>query len=316
MADHTPDKPLAGIVLIVAAMAILSAMDAAVKVLVDGGLAILQMLALRSWIVVPFMAAWAVWRGRGIGALKTARPGLHLLRVVAGTGAPLFFFSALKTLPLAEATTIFFGTTFIMTGLSVPILKEKVGPHRWAAVAAGFVGVVIAMRPTGAVFDVGALYVLGGSVSYALFVLITRKLGPGEGTVKQVLYFHAWLGIVSTAALPFVHRAMTPTEIGLTALVAALVVAGHLAMTRAFLLAPIGVIAPFEYSALVWAGLLGFAVWGDVPGTHTLLGGAVIVASGLYVIRREQKLKKAAASPLPSPAPSVSEDGTSSARRR
>lgn len=281
-------QPLLGIALVLAAVGFLSVMDALVKVLVDGGLAVLQMLALRSWLVVPVMAAWAL-RGGGLSALKTRRPGLHLLRVVLGSGAPLMFFTSLKTLPLADATTIFFGTTFLMTALSVPVLKEHVGPHRWAAVIVGFVGVVVAMRPSGDVIDVGALYALGASVSYALFMLVTRKLGSSESALKQVLYFHLGLCLLATASLPFVYRPYTGDEVALVAVIGVLVVGGHLCLTRGFSVAPVGVVAPFEYSAMIWAAALGYLVWGDVPGPFVVVGAALIVLSGLYLTYREAR---------------------------
>lgn len=280
--------PLLGIVLVLAAVGFLSVMDALVKVLVDGGLAVLQMLALRSWLVVPVMAAWAL-RGGGLAALKTRRPGLHLLRVVLGSGAPLMFFTSLKTLPLADATTIFFGTTFLMTALSVPMLKEHVGPHRWAAVIVGFVGVVVAMRPSGDMIDAGALYALGASVSYALFMLVTRKLGSSESALKQVLYFHLWLCLLGTASLPFVYRPYTGDEVALIAVVGVLVVGGHLCLTRGFSVAPVGLVAPFEYSAMIWAAALGYLVWGDVPGPFVVVGATLIVLSGLYLTYREAR---------------------------
>lgn len=286
MMQKTDNASLLGVVLILVAVALLSVMDAAMKVLIDGGLAVLQILALRSWLVVPLMTAWALKSG-GIAAIKSKRVELHLLRVVLGTGAPVFFFSSLKTLPLADATTIFFGSTFIMTALSVVVLKEHVGPHRWVAVFVGFVGVLIAMQPGGQGLDVGVLYALGASLSYALFTIATRKLGSSEGTLKLVLYFHVWLGILGTASLAFTYRPFTGDEVGIVACVGALVVGGHLCMTRAFTIAPVGLVAPFEYSALVWAATLGFLVWGDVPGPALILGAAIIVASGLYLMYRE-----------------------------
>lgn len=292
MTDRAQNAPLVGVLLVLAAVALLSTMDAVMKVLIDGGLAVLQILALRSALVVPFMTAWALKRG-GVAALKTGRWKLHLLRVALGTGAPVFFFSALKTLPLADATTIFFGATFIMTALSVVVLKEQVGPHRWTAVVVGFIGVVIAMRPTGGgsgeALDVGSLYALGSSVSYALFILATRKLGSSEGALKQVLYFHMWLGMLGAVSLAFHYRPFSGQEVAFAAVAGVLVVAGHLCLTRAFSIASVGLVAPFEYSALVWAALLGYFVWGDVPGPQVVLGAGVIVASGLYLMYRETR---------------------------
>ena len=286
MKHQMDNAPLAGVLFIMAAVALLSVMDAAMKVLVDGGIAVLQILALRSWLVVPPMTIWALKKG-GVAALKTGRVKLHLMRVVLGTGAPFFFFTSLKTLPLADATTIFFGSTFIMTALSVAVLNERVGPHRWAAVVVGFMGVLVAMQPTSASIDVGVFYAFGSSISYALFALITRKLGTSEGALKQVLYFHVWLGTVGALALPFIYRPYELDEVVLIAVTGGLVVAGHLCLTRAFSIAQVGLLAPFEYSALVWAATLGFLIWGDVPGPALLFGAGIIVLSGLYLMYRE-----------------------------
>ncbi len=299
MTHKATNAPLLGVLLALASVALLSVMDAAIKVLIDSGMAVLQILALRSWLVVPLMAAWALRNG-GLQSVKTGRVKLHLLRVGLGTGAPLFFFTSLKTMPLADATTIFFGSTFIMTALSAVLLKEPVGPHRWASVVVGFAGVVIAMRPAGllsgeALTDMGALYAFGASVSYSCFVLVTRKLGTSEGALKQVLYFHIWLGVLGTASLPFTYRPFSAEEVAIVALVGMLVVGGHLSMTRAFSIAPVGLVAPFEYSALIWATGLGFMLWGDVPGPQVVVGATVIVASGLYLIYRETRTAKRAA---------------------
>lgn len=295
--DKPQSAPLFGVLLVLAAVAFLSVMDATIKVVLDGGIAVLQMLALRSWLVVPVLAIWALRKG-GWAAVRTGRVKLHLLRVVMGTGAPVFFFTSLKTLPLADATTIFFGASFLMTGLSVVVLNERVGPHRWAAVVVGFIGVMVAMQPDGEI-SAGALYALASSLSYAAFILITRKLGSSEGAVKQVLYFHAWLGTLGTASLPFVYQPFAGQDIALIALAGALVVGGHLCLTRGFSIAPVGLLAPFEYTAMIWAALLGFAIWGEVPGPQVMLGAGIIVASGLYLtyretrsVQRERKLER------------------------
>lgn len=312
--------PILGIVLIIVSMASLSAMDAVVKVLLDDGMAVLQMIAMRSWFVVPAVGLWMVVAslrsGGGKAVFTTRQPGLHFMRVAVGTGAPLCFFTSLKTLPLPEATTIFFGATFITTALSVPLLKESVGPHRWAAVVVGFLGVLIAMRPGEGMMAVGALYALGASVCYSLFVVVTRKLGPGEGTLRQVFYFHVWLGALATVSLPYVYRPFTDQEIAAIALIAVLVIGGHLCLTRAFILAPVGVVAPFEYAALVWSAIWGFVVWQHIPGPYTVAGAGVIVLSGLYVVHREAKQGRAEASAVPTPAPGVVETGEAEAAER
>lgn len=292
------DAPVLGMALIAAAMLALSAMDATIKVLLDGGLAVVQVLAPRSWIVVLVLLAWSISRD-GLAGVSTTRPWLHVLRVVSGLGAPLFFFSALRTLPLADATTIVFGATFMTTGLSALVLKEPVGIHRWAAVVVGFAGVVVAMRPTGAMMDAGVFYAFGAAVSYSLLILTTRKLGSGEGTVKQVLYFHVGIGVASTIALPFVYRPFTDGDWALIGLSTVLVIAGHIGMTRALHLAPVALLAPVEYTALIWAAMFGFLIWGDVPSPHTVVGAAIVVASGIYLVFRESRPGRHVHMPVP-----------------
>jgi len=291
MVDSAPNNNLQGIVLILLGVLLLTVMDAVVKVLLDDGFSVLQILAVRSWFVVPAMAVWA-WRVSSGSILRTKRPALHFVRVVLGFFAPFLFFSSLTTLPLADATVIFFGATFIMTALSVPLLKEYVGPHRWGAVVVGFLGVVVAANPSGDFFQSGAVLAMLSSLSYALFMLITRWMGPGEGAFKQVLYFHAWVGVVASAFVYADFKPMTAGDLGLVVLVSVIAVSGQLCLTRGFSIAPVGVVAPFEYSAMVWASLMGYWLWGDIPGNATIIGAGVIVASGLYLLHRETRLKR------------------------
>jgi len=290
-----------GIALILLGALLLSVMDGVIKILLERDFSVLQILAVRSWFVVPVMLIWA-WRTLPGGALRTKRPGLHFVRVLVGFFAPLAFFKALQTMALADATVIFFGTTFVMTALSVPLLREYVGPHRWAAVIVGFVGVMIAANPDGDFFQSGAVYALLASFAYAVFMLITRWMGRkgdgvGEGAFKQVLYFNVWVGLVASAFAWGDFKSMTPIDVGWVAIAGAFAVVGHLCLTRGFSIAPIGLVAPFEYSAMVWAGLIGFVLWGHVPGLSTVVGGGVIVASGLYLLHRETRIKPATVAP-------------------
>ena len=321
---HKDGEPsnLTGIALVLLAVILLSSMDGTMKYLVESGYSVIQILAVRSWIVLPLLLLWLP-RSGGLAALKTSRKGLHLLRVVVGFGAPFFFFQSLALLPLADATVIFFGATFMMTALSVPILKEKVGVHRWSAIGVGFLGIVVAANPTGDVFNIGALYAFAASLSYSLLMLITRLMGQGEGTFKMVFFFHAWIGLVSTAlvvlgvgGVTFLPIEMTPSmdALGGVVLVSLLVIVGHASLMRAFAIGPIGLLAPFEYSALLWSALIGYLFWAEVPGPNFWGGSALVVASGIYLVHRERTLEKEGraaklakatieAGPLPVPLP-------------
>ena len=245
-----------------------------------------QIVAVRGWIIVALLTLW-VPRTGGFGALRIRLPLAHAGRIVTGFGAMFCFFTSLKTLPLADATVIFFGATFMMTALSALVLGERVGIHRWGAVVIGFAGVYVAARPGGSVMGIGALYAVAASLCYALLMLGGRWLGRTESVFRLVFYYNAGTAIVASLFLPFEWQPMPSAYLGVLVVTAGLGLAGHVLLTRAFNAAPVGVIAPFEYSAIVWAALIGFAVWGDVPPDHVYLGASIIILSGVYVVRRE-----------------------------
>ncbi len=287
MTEKPEYNNLAGIALILAGVGLLSTMDSTAKLLIGANYSVLQILALRGWIIVFGMMLMLPRLG-GFAALKTTRPKAHLLRAAVGFFAPFMFFSSLKTMPLADTTVIFFGGgTFLMTALSVPLFKERVGPHRWAAIGVGFIGVVIAAQPGSAVFQIDSLYGLGAGIAYALMMLITRWMGSAEGVFRQVFYYNLGLAVIGSISLPYVFLAMPVGDVMILLAMAALATAGQYFLTRAFHVAPVSLLAPFEYSALVWAAGLGYLIWGDVPGNPVLLGAAIIVAGGLYLAHRE-----------------------------
>ncbi|PHS75615.1 MAG: hypothetical protein COB59_11395 [Rhodospirillaceae bacterium] len=293
MNNETHSQNMRGIALVLLGAFLLSVMDGVMKHLLEQGYSVLQMMAVRGWFMVPIMLVWAKWKLPS-GALKTTRPGIHFLRVIIGFGAPLFFFTSLQTMHLADATVIVFGSTFLMTALSVPLLKEHVGPHRWAAVVIGMVGVVIAANPTADFISGGAFYAMFASLAYALMMLITRWMGPGESAFKQVFYFNVWSASVATAFSISEFISMPMADIAWVFLTGALSVLGHLSLTRAFSIAPVGLVAPFEYSFMIWSTLIGFLVWGYIPGSSIMTGAAIIVASGFYLIHRERQQKTSA----------------------
>ena len=275
----------------VAGVGILVAMDGVAKWLVEGDYSPVQVLAIRGWIIVSMMLAWLPRVG-GLAALRSRHWRGLLLRVALGFCGPFLIFSALRELPLADVTVIFFGATFLMTALSVPLFKEHVGIHRWSAIVIGFVGVLVAVRPGGGVFQVGALYVLGACVCYALLMLATRWLSRTESTFMLVFTYNLALATGYSLFLPFVWHPMPVADLGIVAVMAVLAVCGHSCLVRAFTLAPIGAVAPFEYTSVVWAAAIGFIGWGDVLSAHTLTGAAIIVSCGLYLIHRERRARK------------------------
>lgn len=292
----THDRNLTGIACMVTSAFFLTSMDGMAKFMVGADYSVMQILAVRGWIIVTALLIWLP-RAGGWAVLHTQRPWPHVLRVAVGFLTPYLFFVSLKWLPLADATAISFGSTFVMTALSVPVFKERVGVHRWGAVIVGFVGVLIVTRPgfgggSGGLLQPGALFALGASLAYALLMVSNRWLGRTEPVFRLVFFYNLGIALIATLFLPMVWKPMALVDIGIIFALSALGLAGQSLITKALILAPIGVVAPFDYTVLIWASAIGYLVWGDVPQDNVLLGSAVIVASGLYVIHRETRRRK------------------------
>lgn len=281
------NRNLVGVGYILAGVAFLATMDSVAKALVNADYSVMQIIAIRGWIILGVLLL-ALPRLGGWRALKTAHPFKHVLRIIVGFAAPYFFFSSLKSLGLADATVIFFGgATFLMTALSVPFFGERVGPHRWGAVIVGFAGVVYAAQPGEGVFQIEALFAIASGASYAVLMMVTRWIGAGEGSFRPVFYYNLGLACVATLFLPASFKPMPSGDIATILAMAALAIAGQFGLTRAFHNAPIALLAPFEFTAIIWSALLGYFIWSDIPSTNVLTGGAVIVCCGLYLVHRE-----------------------------
>ncbi len=281
------DNPILGIVFMVLGFAALSLMDVVGKWLV-GSIPVTQMLALRAAAIVPVLLAWHVWRG-DLGAIRTRRPIAHALRATVAFLTPLFFFMALRDMPLADATVVAFGSPLFMTALSVLLLKEHVGIHRWGAVVFGFFGMLVVVQPTGDGFQPVAMLAVLASLFYALMMITTRYLRGTETTTALVFYPNVGVGLIAACFLPFVWVDMGAFDMGLLLAMAALALLGQVLLTKAIILAPIGTIAPFEYTALVWAAVFGYWIWNDIPGGNVWIGAALIVSAGLYTVHRETR---------------------------
>lgn len=284
-----PNDVPRGILAMCAGLAFLTLNDAVAKLLTDRHDPV-QILFLRNLIAVPIIAAAALLL-HGPRALRTRRPGLHALRGLVMLAAVWFYFSALSLLPLAQATALIFAAPIIITALSAPLLGERVGPWRWGAVLLGFVGVLIVVQPGAAGFQVAALLPLGAALGYAIFMISARWLEPEDGFLKTMLFVMLFPMLY---AAPFALWFWTAPRWEDLGLFAACAVFGSLGITligQAFRLAPAAVVAPFEYTALVWATGLGWVIWGDVPGAATVAGALVIVASGAVIAWREARRK-------------------------
>lgn len=268
------------------AVAMFSLMDTAMKLL-SATYPALQVTALRALSSLPLVCAYLGWRG-AFGRLLQVRWPLHLLRGALGIAMLTLFAYALKKLSLAEAYAIFFIAPTLITALSVFILKEKVDAARWGAIVVGLVGVLVALRPDGAeFFSVGGLAVLGAAACYAASAITGRILSRSDASESLVF----WLMVMMAAGgvlLSFqIWVPIRAQDWGLLAGLAVSGFLGQLAITEAFRSGKASSVAPFEYSALAWGMALDWLLWQTLPDSYTLLGAAIIIASGVYLVRRE-----------------------------
>lgn len=242
--------------------------------------------------VFSLVPAFALVAGKG-GArlLRTARLREHLLRGVLQFISTLCIFAAFATMPLADAVAITFSAPLFLTILSIPLLGERVGPHRWAAVLAGFVGVLVMVRAGGGfgggVASIGALLALASAAIGANVTIAVRRMTLTEPSPTLVAYQAVIATALSAALLPFAWTAPAWRDLVLLAAAGLCAGVGQFWWTQAFRFAPAAVAAPFSYLTMVWSLGLGYLIWGDEP-SWMLLGGAVVVAaSGLYILYRE-----------------------------
>ena len=278
-------RTLTGIGMMCVGVACLSVNDALAKALTET-YSPLQVLFLRNLVALPFAVLIALAAG-GREALRSHRPAAHLVRGVLWIGAAFLFFSGLKFLPLAEATALVFVAPLFITAISAMFLGEVVGWRRWLAVLAGFVGVLVIVRPGAATFQPVSLLPVATAFVYALLMLGARWVDPRESVWTLLLYLTATGALLSGLIVGFVWTPLRAGDLGLFLAIAVFGTAGMTMMTQAFRLAPAVVVAPLDYTALVWATLLGWCFWREVPGPVAYLGAAIIVSSGVVIILRE-----------------------------
>jgi drug/metabolite transporter (DMT)-like permease len=282
-------------------IAAFAVMDATIKWL-TAGYPVPQVVALRSWFGLPLLFLLAMREG-GLAALKTQRPLVHVGRYGLVMLLSLSFFWALSAMKLVDAITIAFAAPIIITALSVPLLHEAVGIRRWLAIGVGFCGVLIMLRPGTGVFQWAAIAALGSALVYALLMVTTRVFKSTESTAALMLYPQLGMSLSGILMVNFFWVTPTPLDLALFAFAGFFGSIGVMCLTHAFRLAPVAAIAPFEYTALLWATLLGFLVWGELPDTVTLAGASIVIVSGLYIIYRETRKVRSPGPRLPSLSP-------------
>ena len=281
---NAPGKALLYMLVAVAALSVL---DAAVKWLTDDYT--VPQIAFLRYVVGLALALVVASRAGGLGTLRTRRPGGHLLRSVLNLATMLTFYYALALMPLADVVAIAFAGPLFMTALSVPLLRERVGPRRWAAVAIGFVGVLVIVRPSTAGVDPAALLALAAAALYALTTIASRQLSATEPSHSILFYYSVAVLIATGAVLPWQWTTPGWGDAAIFLLVGVSGSFGQLFLAQAFRYGEVSMLAPIDYTGLLWAILFGFVLWDEVP-TWTVLGGAaVVVASTLYIAEREAR---------------------------
>ncbi len=236
-------------------------------------------------VVTPF-----AWHRGGARFWRTRHLALQLMRSACLFAATVCFFSGLRYLPLAEGSSISFLAPIFIVILAQPLLGERPTRIRWVAVWLGFAGILVLLRPGGAVFHPAALLLIGAAFFNALYQLLTRKV-TGDA-VHTTLFFSALVGaIVSTLALPFAAGSapITGFTLFLLLLLGVFAGTGHWLITRAFLLAPASLLTPFSYLQVVWATILGYAIFGQIPDRWSFVGMGIIVGSGVMLALVERR---------------------------
>ncbi|HYG87437.1 MAG TPA: DMT family transporter [Azospirillum sp.] len=277
---------LCGIALIVAAFALFSVVDGLMKHLTSTYPLVQAVFFNAAFSLIPIVG-FALARG-GPRMLATRRPGVQLLRGIIGGTAGVGAFFAFARMPMADVYAILFASPLVITALAGPMLGERVGPRRWAAVLAGFAGVLFMLRPSGAM-NAGALGALVSAVCFSLSALIVRRAGQTETAPSWPFYGNLLAVALLAPMQPFVWLAPDPADLPLlvgTGLVAGVAL---LCLMAAFRMAPGPVVAPFQYTQMLWGVLFGALIFGDAPDPSMALGAATVILSGLYILRRESR---------------------------
>ncbi|MCO6178364.1 DMT family transporter [Ciceribacter sp. RN22] len=298
-------SPVEGMALMAACMLVLPVMDAIAKYMATvEGMSPGQVTFYRFFfqlactLPVPFLL-------RGRDALAAKRPYMNLLRGALHGAASLMFFAAVKYMPLADVFAIYFVEPFILTALSALFLRERVGWRRWLAIVVGFGGAMIVIQPSYAIFGLTALLPVACAFLFALYMFLNRAIGEADSPMTMQTMAGIGGTLVMGAALlagtgtgaSDLSPSLPSSWLGLGLLVLLGSISGyiHLLIVRAFRMAPLSVLAPFQYFEIIAATVLGYALFGEFPDASKWAGVAIIVGSGLFILWREQKRAKSAA---------------------
>lgn len=289
-------RTLIGIFLKISALAILVAMVGIVKVL-TATYPTGQIVFARSFFAIFPILILVAYQGQLKTALRTTHPKLHLLRGFVGTCGMLSWFAALSFIPLPDATAINYAAPLFTTALAALVLGEVVRFYRWTAVFVGLIGVVVVLFPhlsgsddLGDHASLGASLALFAAFCIALAVILVRKMTASETTTSIVFYFSVIGSVVGLATLPFGWQMPDLQGVVMLVMIGLMGSAGQMLMTLSFRYAEASVLAPFDYTSMIWTLLIGILFFDEVPTVYVLVGASIVIGAGLFVILREQRL--------------------------
>ncbi len=285
---HGTENLLLGVVLMVAGMAVLNAMDAISKLLTAEFSGIQVAWARYTFHLVPLVALAGPARIRRM--VRTNSPKAQIIRSASLALSAVLIIIAFSLMPLADAIAISFVAPLMMVALSARFLGEKVGLHRWIAVMVGFGGMLVLVWPSGDVFETGTLLAVGAALFWAIGLLMTRQV-RGDNPLST-LFYTAFVGtVLISLAVPFYWRMPSLSAWGLMLAMGLIGALAHTLIIFAFRNARASVLAPFNYTLLVWAIFYGWLLFGDLPDLRSIFGASVIIAAGLYAWHRERAAK-------------------------
>ncbi|MGF7163464.1 drug/metabolite transporter (DMT)-like permease [Rhodoligotrophos appendicifer] len=298
--DRRRDNIVRGILLTLGGIFLFATQDAAQKFLVQS-YSPFQITMMRFWASFAFSFAIMVRQGEIRGAFRSGSPILQVLRPIFLVVDIWLFSFALQTISLAELQAILLIYPLIVTLVAIPLLKEKVGIFRMVAVCVGFLGALVIVRPGGVPFDFGVFCAIGAAVTYALYIVLTRKVSETDSTATSMFYVGV-IGLIMTSAVGIFF--WQPPDAASWALILYIMVTGcvsHAMIIAALGMAPASVLQPFNYTSLPWGILLGYVLFGQMIDPISLMGAIVIIAAGLVVMARERikKIRPVTNPPLP-----------------
>ncbi len=265
---------------------VLTGNDAVLKWLTSG-YSVGQIMFCRG-IFIGIPMAILIWHAGGLRSLKPHHPKGHFLRaglVITGT---FLFVNGLRFLSLTDAVAIAFAGPLFITAMARPLLGEHVGWRRWVAVLIGFIGILIIMRPSGSAIQWAALLPLTASLTGAFRDILTRRMSARETSVALLFYTSVGVTLAGLATLPFAWTPVPNSDWGLFALSGFLIGSAQFLMIETFRLGEAALVAPFKYSGVIWAAMISFLVWGEIPDPGTVAGAGVVIVSGIYILHRER----------------------------